>query len=98
MGAKPKPPAKTAKADVKHGAAVLAARFPTQCKGCHKFKNEGSTSLGPDLTHAGKKMTAAKLKAFMQNPKKFNPKTIMPPVKWSDKELTDSAAYLATLK
>ncbi|MBW3623223.1 MAG: cytochrome c [Armatimonadetes bacterium] len=100
MGAKPKPkaPAKAAAGNVKNGAAVFAKRFPVECKACHKFKNQGSTALGTDLTHAGKKMNAAKLKAVMQNPKKFNPKSIMPPVKWSDKELTDVAAFLATQK
>ena len=102
FGAKPKPTpapaAKAAKADVKRGAAVFAKRFPIECKACHKFKNQGSTALGTDLTHSGRKMNAAKLKAFMQNPKKFNPKSIMPPVKWPDKDLTDVAAYLATQK
>jgi mono/diheme cytochrome c family protein len=101
MGAKPKPkpkPAATAKGNAQAGAAVLKKRFPVECKACHKLKGEGSAALGPDLTHVGSKMSAAKIKALMQNPKKFNPKSIMPPVKWPDKQLTDASAYLATLK
>jgi cytochrome c2 len=104
LGAKPKPksavkkPVAAAKGNPKAGAAVLAKRFPSECKGCHKLKGEGSAAIGPDLTHVGRRMSMAKIKAFMWNPKKFNPKTIMPPVKWPDKELTDASAYLATLK
>lgn len=95
---KPKPPAKAAKGDVKRGAAIFAKKFPVECKACHKFKKEGSTALGTDLTHVGKKMNMAKIKAVMQNPRKFNPKSIMPPVKWPDKDLTDVSAFLATQK
>jgi cytochrome c2 len=100
MGAKPKPkpPAKAAAGNVKRGAQIFNSKFPIECKACHKFKNQGSTALGTDLTHVGRKMNAARIKAFMRNPKQFNPKSIMPPVKWPDKDLTDVSAFLATQK
>ena len=95
--AKAKPPAKTAsaKGDVKAGAKLFAKKFPGECRACHKFGKDG---VGNDLTHVGSKRSVAYIKTYMQNPKKLNPKSIMPPVKGSDKELTDMAAFLATQK
>jgi len=97
FAAKPSTSTKTAKGDVKAGEKVFSQKFPSQCKSCHKYKGSGGT-LGPDLTHAGKSMTADQLKAFIKNPKKVKPKTIMPPVQGSEKDLTDLAAFLATKK
>jgi cytochrome c2 len=94
---KPKPPAK-AKGDVKNGQKLFTKKFPNECQGCHKFKETGNAGIGGDLTHVGKKHKADKIKGWLKDPKKQNPKTIMPPVKGTDKELTDIAAFLATQK
>jgi mono/diheme cytochrome c family protein len=83
--------------DAKTGAKLFAKRFPADCKSCHKFGKTGG-ALGPELTHVGKKMSEAKIKTVLKNPKSLNPKTIMPPTKGSDKELSDMAAFLATKK
>ena len=88
---------KATAAEVKAGEKLFLARFPTQCRSCHRYNGQGG-KIGPDLDHAGRAMDAARIKAFMQNPRKFKPNTLMPPVRASDRELTGIAAFLATKK
>jgi cbb3-type cytochrome oxidase cytochrome c subunit len=77
-----------------------------QCKTCHKLGDEG-TMVGPDLSHVGKELTAAKISAKLTNPKVDNPQSSMPSfkqvaevykVKVTNADLANLAAYLASLK
>jgi mono/diheme cytochrome c family protein len=68
------------------------------CGSCHKIGGKGG-KIGPDLSKEGtKKRSTQWLVAFLKNPKRTNPKSIMPPVTGSPKELQDLAAYMQSLK
>lgn len=73
--------------------------YTTQgCASCHTIGGKGG-KIGPDLSKEGtKKRSTQWLVAFLKNPKSTNPKSIMPPVKGSPKELQDLAAYMQSLK
>ena len=80
-------------------AAAGKALYAKQgCEACHKIGGKGG-KIGPDLSKEGtKKRSTPWLVAFLKNPKSKNPKSTMPPVSGSPKELADLAAYLQSLK
>jgi mono/diheme cytochrome c family protein len=92
-----KAPAKAAKpspAVVAQGKKFVAS---DGCLACHKIgKNGGAT--GPELTKIGKEHKATEIASVIKNPKKHNPKTLMPASQRPDKEINAMAAYLSTLK
>jgi mono/diheme cytochrome c family protein len=84
-----------ASGNVANGQKLYAAQ---DCATCHKIGSKGG-KIGPDLSKEGtKKRSTQWLVAFFKNPKSTNPKSIMPPVKGSQKDLQDLAAYMLTLK
>ena len=71
------------------------------CKACHVVNNDSGGKTGPDLTKEGAKRKPDWLAAQTRNPKKFDPKSVMPaygPDKIDDKHLKSLVAYLASLK
>jgi mono/diheme cytochrome c family protein len=88
-----------AAAAAKGSAAAGKKLYASQgCGACHKIGTAGG-KVGPDLSKEGTKHRSAQwLVAFMKNPKSQNPKSSMPPVKGSQKELADLAAYMQSLK
>jgi mono/diheme cytochrome c family protein len=79
---------------VANGQKLYAAQ---DCATCHKIGSKGG-KIGPDLTKEGAKRKAPWLVAFFKNPAAKYPKGSMPPVKGSQKDLQDLAAYMLTLK
>ncbi|HLJ54016.1 MAG TPA: c-type cytochrome [Chthonomonadaceae bacterium] len=98
FAAPPKKKPAPAKPDPVAGKKIYTA---TGCAGCHKIKDEGGTT-GPDLTkYASDKKKDAKWTAVqIQDPKKHNPNSAMPPYadKVKGKNLDNLVAYLLTLK
>lgn len=85
-------------------AAADAARAQDQinalgCKGCHSLKGEGGT-LAPALDGVGKRMGKEQIKAQLLDPKKKNPRTMMPSYakQLSEPDLKNLVDYLAGLK
>ncbi|HLY21320.1 MAG TPA: cytochrome b N-terminal domain-containing protein [bacterium] len=68
------------------------------CDSCHVVAGQGNT-VGPELTHAGSRLSADRLAAQIRSPEKVNPKTNMPAFdKISNDDLKALVAYLQTLK
>lgn len=67
------------------------------CLGCHTVdgKDEG---FGPDLSRAGEKMNPEWIYAWIKDPKKYWPETVMPNLRVPDEDARLLAAYLASLK
>jgi mono/diheme cytochrome c family protein len=96
----PKSHSHAAKSSVSNASVAAGKKlYASQgCDACHKIGVKGG-KIGPDLTkEATRKRSTQWLVAFFKNPKSKNPKTIMPPVKGSPKELADLAAYMQSLK
>jgi mono/diheme cytochrome c family protein len=70
------------------------------CVGCHMLNGKGGT-MGPDLTHVGKKMNAAAIRKKLENPKAGMPNSIMPAAKdigMKPAQVADLTAFMASLK
>jgi mono/diheme cytochrome c family protein len=69
------------------------------CKGCHSLKGEGGT-LAPALDGVGKRMGRDQIQAQLLDPKKKNPRTMMPSYakQLPPPELKNLVDYLAGLK
>jgi cytochrome c oxidase subunit 2 len=80
----------------------------TACVSCHTVSGTiASGKFGPDLTHlAGRETigagiapnTPANLRAFIENPAKLKPGTLMPAMHLSDHDLDAVTAYLMALR
>jgi mono/diheme cytochrome c family protein len=74
------------------------------CQGCHLPNKEARPEFKPsggDLSHIGKRLTAAKIAAKVNNPKAAVPTSLMPSaatLKMSKTDVANVAAYLASLK
>jgi mono/diheme cytochrome c family protein len=87
-------PVGAATGNVANGQKLYAAQ---SCATCHKIGGKGG-KLGPDLSKEGTKRNAQWLVVFFKKPAAKYPKGTMPPVKGSQKDLQDLAAYMLTLK
>ncbi|MEW6715545.1 MAG: c-type cytochrome, partial [Nitrospirota bacterium] len=67
------------------------------CLGCHKV-NEKGAAFGPDFSGIGNKVKPEWLYRFLKRPKDYDPKTIIPDFKLSEKDIPAIAAYLMSLK
>jgi mono/diheme cytochrome c family protein len=67
------------------------------CLACHKIGKQGGTT-GPELSKVGTKYKSAEIASIIKDPKKHNPKSLMPASQRPDKDIAAMAAYLATLK
>ncbi len=95
-------------ADAAHGRALMQQKA---CGTCHRFsgapaldvtpsKDSGLSShaiaLAPDLRFTRDRYTPASLVAWLENPKKVKPDTLMPTFGFSAAEARDIAAYVLT--
>ena len=78
-------------ADTQRGGEIFRR---SRCVTCHQVDGRGGT-LGPDLTHIGAKVARDWLYAWIRDPHRFQPKTLMPRFRFEDAEVRDLAAYLA---
>ena len=67
------------------------------CLACHTVDGLGN-DFAPDLEGVGSKVTPTFLRQWISAPKSYDPKTVMPDLRLSDKELDGVVAYLMSLK
>jgi ubiquinol-cytochrome c reductase cytochrome b subunit len=75
------------------GAQVYQA---SHCAGCHKINGVGMT-VGPPLNGLAKRQTRSWVAEHFADPEKLSPGTIMPPYRFSQKDLDNLTAYLFSL-
>jgi cytochrome c oxidase subunit 2 len=78
------------------------------CVNCHTIRGTTATgTAGPDLTHMGARATigagvlpndVARMRAWLADPQRYKPGSLMPRVPLSDADLDALAAYLGALK
>ena len=68
-----------------------------QCQSCHTIGSSGGY-VGPSLNNAGNWLTPAWIAAWLRNPQALVPGTIEPHQPFTDDEVKELAAYIATLK
>lgn len=100
----PKVPAKTKTTERNPNPKVGKAIFQNSgCIQCHirgsneefeEFMGVSGGSLGPDLTNLSQKLQKDWLLAFLEDPKKFYPNTLMPTYNFSQQERSDLVSYL----
>ncbi len=89
---------RTAQAAVAMGVSPGAALFKDKgCFGCHKLDGTGGT-LGPDLSHAGTRLTRDTIVKILENPRSVNPQALMPPPPLNPDERNQVADFLAGKK
>jgi nitric oxide reductase subunit C len=67
------------------------------CFGCHQLYGAGGEQ-GPELTHAGSRLSYETIEKVLTDPKWVNPRATMPPPMVSHEERDRLAAFLAGLK
>ena len=79
--------------------AVAMDVFNTVCFACHKLNGDGGT-VGPDLSHVGKKRDAATIRKIIEDPLNAFDQSEMPPFekRLSPDQLNALARYLASRK
>jgi len=75
------------------GAQVYQA---SHCAGCHKINGVGMT-VGPPLNGLAKRQTRSWVMEHFADPEKLSPGSIMPPYRFSQKDLDNLTAYLFSL-
>ena len=80
------------KADVEKGGEVFRR---SRCVTCHSLDGRGGT-LAPELAHVGSKVSRDWLYSWIRDPQRLQPATLMPRFRFSDEEVRDVAAYLAS--
>jgi len=89
---------RTGVAAVALGVSAGAALFKEKgCFACHRMNEAGGT-LGPDLTHVGSQLTREAIAKILEDPKKVNPKAIMPRPAVTPDERNQLADFLAGTK
>lgn len=78
------------------------------CVNCHTIRGTAAAgTAGPDLTHVGARATigagvlpndVARMRAWLADPQRYKPGSLMPRVPLSDADLDALAAYLGSLK
>jgi len=78
------------------------------CVNCHTIRGTAATgTAGPDLTHVGARATigagvlpndVARMRAWLADPQRYKPGSLMPRVPLSNSDLDALAAYLVSLK
>lgn len=67
------------------------------CIACHAVDGLGS-DFAPNLDDVGNKLTPNFLRQWVDNPKSYDPDTVMPDMRLSDTEVDNVVAYLMSLK
>jgi len=65
----------------------------SRCVTCHSVNGRGG-SLAPELAHVGAKVTRDWLNAWIRDPHRLQPDTLMPRFRFTDGEVRDLAAYV----
>ncbi len=77
------------------GAALYGESF---CASCHAVQNAAGNlvggTLGPELTAVGSKVKPEWLRAWLQNPRTYNPNALMPQYRWTSQQLTLLTGFL----
>jgi mono/diheme cytochrome c family protein len=77
------------------GASLYGESF---CASCHAVQNAAGNivggNLGPELTHIGNKAKAEWLRAWVRNPRTYDPKTEMPHYRFTDQQVATLEAFL----
>jgi mono/diheme cytochrome c family protein len=77
------------------GASMYGESF---CASCHAIQNAAGLlvggNVGPELTRIGTKAKPDWLRAWIRNPKGYDPETLMPHYRFDDKQLTLVAEFL----
>ena len=78
------------------------------CVSCHTIRGTAAAgTAGPDLTHVASRATigagvlpndVARMRAWLADPQRYKPGSLMPSVPLSDADLDALAAYLGALK
>jgi sulfur oxidation c-type cytochrome SoxX len=84
--------AEWSKADAEKGGEIFRR---SRCVTCHAVNGRGGT-LAPELTHVGAKASREWLYAWIRDPHRLQPKTLMPRFRFTAEEARDLAAYLAS--
>ena len=79
--------------------ANAAQTYAEVCVACHRISGEGGT-VGPDLTHVGRRRDEGTLRKLIADPLTAYPKSTMPPFKdtLSAEQIDALARYLASRK
>lgn len=85
---------KDAGMDIAEGKEILEN---VGCLGCHRVGEKGN-DFGSDLSRIGEKVRYEYLIEWLIDPKKYQPKTVMPDLKLTRDEAEKLSAYLVTLK
>ena len=89
---------RTAQTAIAMAVGPGAALFKDKgCFGCHRMNDTGGT-VGPDLTHAGGRLSRDTIAKILENPRSVNPQGIMPPPPLSPDERNQIADFLAGQK
>jgi mono/diheme cytochrome c family protein len=78
------------RADPERGGEIFRR---SRCVTCHSVNGRGGT-LAPELAHVGAKVTRDWLYSWIRDPRRLQPKTLMPRFRFADDEVRDLAAYL----
>jgi mono/diheme cytochrome c family protein len=84
-------------ADPTTGASLYGESF---CASCHAVQNAAGNvvggDVGPELTRVGNKVKPEWLRAWLRNPRVYNPETTMPHYRFSDSQVSSLTAYLGS--
>ncbi|HKQ31016.1 MAG TPA: sulfur oxidation c-type cytochrome SoxX [Burkholderiales bacterium] len=61
------------------GGCVAIERAKGNCDACHAVPGAASSNIGPPLAGVSRQLSDSDLRARIQNPERFNPRTVMPP-------------------
>jgi mono/diheme cytochrome c family protein len=77
------------------GASLFGESF---CASCHAVQNAAGNlvggNVGPELTRIGTKAKPEWLRAWVRNPRSYDPKTEMPHYRFTDQQVATMAAFL----
>lgn len=82
---------------VSHDVAAAAQTYAEVCVACHRMSGEGGT-VGPDLTHVGRRRDEASLRMLIADPLTAYPDSEMPPFKdtLTPEQIATLARYLSS--
>ncbi len=82
-------------ADATAGASLYGESF---CASCHAVKNAADNvvggNVGPELTHIGNKAKPEWLRAWIRNPRTYDPGTQMPHYRFTDQQVATMEGFL----
>ena len=85
----------TASADPAAGASLYGESF---CASCHAVQNAAGNvvggDVGPELTRIGNKAKPEWLQAWLENPRSYNPTTLMPHYRFTPQQIVILAGFL----